>query len=107
MALLRDIKDNENNTYSLTTSIINNISADKLNKESLEISKRSMKLAEDSVKLARGANILAVVSIIYLPQLRVLNLENGFLKKTPKRKPNLRRQTARATKAARPPPYHR
>jgi len=65
MALLRDIKDNENNTYSLATSIINNISADKLSKDSLEISRKSMKLAEDSVKLARGANIIAVVSIIF------------------------------------------
>lgn len=65
MLLLRDIKDNENNSYLLANSIINNVSADKISKESLEISRRSMKLSEDSVKLARGANILAVTSILF------------------------------------------
>jgi hypothetical protein len=65
MALLRDIKDNENNTYLLASSIINNVSADKVSKESLDISRKSMKLSEDSVKLARGANIIAVVSIVF------------------------------------------
>lgn len=65
MALLRGIKDNESNTYLLASSIINNVSADKISKESLDISKKSMKLSEDSVKLARGANIIAVVSIVF------------------------------------------
>ena len=77
MLLIRDIKDNENNSYLLANSIINNVSADKISKESLEISRRSMKLSEDSVKLARGANILAVTSILFTAIISFIGYVKG------------------------------